>query len=167
MSAKTFLQEAHAQAGHSSPATAVSSILKQESVMRGRPLSNREFRARMASKPTNRAGPPSSLTIGHEAATAVIKPTSATTAKLTDLKVSLEKRGQGLGRELVKDAARAAYAMGKSTIQLESQDNGTGRLTRWYERQGFRRKGKGKHGYEAMEAPIDLLLREPPFKAQK
>ena len=57
-------------------------------------------------------------------------------------------------------AAAAAQAMGKSVLRLESEDNGSGKLTKWYENQGFKKKGIGPQGYDQMEASVNALQRK-------
>ncbi|MEM7112359.1 MAG: DUF4157 domain-containing protein [Chloroflexota bacterium] len=83
-----------------------------------------------------------------------LRPTADNAAELVNLKVNAGQRGAGGGQAILKQAAGTAQAMGKSTVRLASQDNGSGRLTGWYEKQGFKKKGVGPHGYEVLESAV-------------
>ena len=88
---------------------------------------------------------------GQKVGSADVAPNKDNTAELTNLKIAASQRKNGGGQEILNQAAEAARAMGKSTLRLESQDNGSGRLTNWYEKQGFQRKGIGPHGLTLLE----------------
>lgn len=79
-------------------------------------------------------------------------------ARVYNLKVDPAFRGQGAGDLLLRAAARAGAGMGKSRIALDSEDNGSGRLTRWYQREGFHRVGINERGMAVLEAPAQALL---------
>ncbi|HKI03226.1 MAG TPA: GNAT family N-acetyltransferase, partial [Thermoanaerobaculia bacterium] len=57
--------------------------------------------------------------------------------RVVNLKVDPDHRKLGAGVQLMREAAREGMRMGKARVTLESQDNGSGKLTRWYERMGF------------------------------
>jgi len=81
-------------------------------------------------------------------------------AKVYNLEVDPAFRGQGGGAALLQALAQAGLSHGAHRITLDSQDNGSGRLTRWYEHHGFQRKGVGERGYAALEAPAQILCRK-------
>jgi ribosomal protein S18 acetylase RimI-like enzyme len=78
-------------------------------------------------------------------------------AKLYNLRVEDEHRGRGGGEELLRAAAVASERVGKRALALEADDDGSGKLLRWYESQGFRPTGKGEGGKPAFEAPVREL----------
>jgi ribosomal protein S18 acetylase RimI-like enzyme len=78
-------------------------------------------------------------------------------AKLYNLRVEDEHRGRGGGEELVRAAAVASERIGKRTLALEADDDGSGKLVRWYQSQGFRPTGEGDGGKPALEAPVRAL----------
>jgi len=78
-------------------------------------------------------------------------------AKLYNLRVEAEHRGRGGGEELVRAAAVASERIGKRTLALEADDDGSGKLLRWYQSQGFRQAGEGDGGKPALEAPVREL----------
>jgi len=78
-------------------------------------------------------------------------------AKLYNLRVEAEHRGRGGGEELVRAAAVASERIGKRTLALEADDDGSGKLLRWYHSQGFREAGEGDDGKPAFEAPVREL----------
>jgi ribosomal protein S18 acetylase RimI-like enzyme len=78
-------------------------------------------------------------------------------AKLYNLRVESDHRGRGGGEELVRAAAIAGERIGKRTLALEADDDGSGKLLDWYQRQGFREAGPGRDGKPAFEAPVRAL----------
>jgi len=78
-------------------------------------------------------------------------------AKLYNLRVEAEHRGRGGGEELLRAAAVASERVGKRTLALEADDDGSGKLLRWYHSQGFRQAGEGEGGKPALEAPVREL----------
>lgn len=81
-------------------------------------------------------------------------------AKVYNLQVDPAFRGQGGGATLLQALAQAGLSHGRSRITLDSQDNGSGHLTRWYEHFGFQRKGVGERGHTALEVPAQILCRK-------
>lgn len=77
--------------------------------------------------------------------------------KVMNLEVAPDHRKQGAGIQLMKAAANEGLRMGRSRITLESQDNGTGKLTRWYERMGFQPRGRSDRGMVILEAPAAAI----------
>jgi ribosomal protein S18 acetylase RimI-like enzyme len=77
--------------------------------------------------------------------------------EVTDLGVAPGYREQGIGKMLLASAARTGRLMGKSRVSLAAQDNGSGRLTRWYREMGFAQTGVNGRGYATLEAPISRL----------
>ncbi|HWU90092.1 MAG TPA: GNAT family N-acetyltransferase [Kofleriaceae bacterium] len=77
--------------------------------------------------------------------------------KLYNLRVEAEHRGRGGGEELVRAAAAASERIGKRTLTLEADDDGSGKLVRWYQSQGFRPIGEGRDGKPAFEASVREL----------
>jgi ribosomal protein S18 acetylase RimI-like enzyme len=80
------------------------------------------------------------------------------TVEVTDLAVDPAHREHGIGRMLLASAARAGQQSGKSMVTLAAQDNGSGRLTRWYMSMGFTQVGVNQRGYPQLEAPITRIL---------
>jgi ribosomal protein S18 acetylase RimI-like enzyme len=80
------------------------------------------------------------------------------TIEVTDLKVEPSHRGQGLGGTLMASALQAGRQLGRSRVVLASQDDGSGRLTRWYQRMGFEHAGSNSFGYPKLEASITRAL---------
>jgi ribosomal protein S18 acetylase RimI-like enzyme len=78
-------------------------------------------------------------------------------AKLYNLRVESDHRGRGGGEELVRAAAIAGEQIGKRTLALEADDDGSGKLLDWYQRQGFRPAGAGRDGKPAFAAPVRAL----------
>jgi ribosomal protein S18 acetylase RimI-like enzyme len=78
--------------------------------------------------------------------------------EVTDLKVDASHRGQNLGGVLMASALRAGQQLGRSRAVLASRDDGSGRLTRWYERMGFEQAGVNALGYPKLQAPIGRVL---------
>jgi ribosomal protein S18 acetylase RimI-like enzyme len=81
-------------------------------------------------------------------------------AKLYNLRVDAEHRGRGGGEELVRAAAVTSERIGKRTLALEADDDGSGKLIRWYQSQGFRPVDESGRGKPAFEAPV-RALRKP------
>jgi hypothetical protein len=79
-------------------------------------------------------------------------------AEVTDLGVAAGYRDQGIGRQLLESAARTGLRSGHSKISLSAQDNGSGKLTRWYKDMGFQQVGVNERGMPLLEAPISRLL---------
>ncbi|MCX4244139.1 GNAT family N-acetyltransferase [Paraliomyxa miuraensis] len=80
-------------------------------------------------------------------------------ARLYNLRVDDEHRGRGGGDELLRAAADASARVGRRTLELDAQDDGSGRLVEWYESHGFRRTGVGREGMPAFEAEVGRLKR--------
>ena len=78
--------------------------------------------------------------------------------EVTDLGVDPAHRRQGVGNALMESALRAGIELGKTTIVLASQDNGTGHLTEWYKRMGFAPAGHDGRGLTKLEAPIGRVM---------
>ena len=79
-------------------------------------------------------------------------------AKLYNLEVEPAKRKRSAGKDLVQKAAQQAVAMGKDKLVLESQDNGSGKLDRWYRGQGFKASGRsgGMNSFElSLQRKVD------------
>jgi ribosomal protein S18 acetylase RimI-like enzyme len=79
-------------------------------------------------------------------------------AEITDLAVAAGHRDEGIGRQLLESAARAGLRSGNSKLSLSAQDNGSGKLTRWYKEMGFKQVGVNGRGMPVLEAPISRLL---------
>lgn len=79
-------------------------------------------------------------------------------ARVYNLKVDPAFRGQGAGGALLKAAARTGASMGYQRLSLDSEDNGSGRLTRWYQEEGFSRVGTNSRGMAVLEAPAQALM---------
>ena len=77
--------------------------------------------------------------------------------RVVNLKVDPDQRGQGAGAHLMRAAAFEGMRMGKTRVTLESQDNGTGKLTRWYERMGFMPRGRSDRGMVMLETSAASL----------
>jgi ribosomal protein S18 acetylase RimI-like enzyme len=79
--------------------------------------------------------------------------------EVTDLGVASSYREQGIGKMLLASAARTGRLLGKSRVSLAAQDNGSGRLNRWYREMGFTQAGLNSRGHIEFEAPISRLDR--------
>lgn len=77
--------------------------------------------------------------------------------RVVNLKVDADQRGNGAGVQLMRAAASEGMRMGKTRVTLESQDNGSGKLTRWYERMGFMARGRSDRGMVVMETSAATL----------
>jgi hypothetical protein len=88
------------------------------------------------------------------------------TMEFFNLAVEPRFRKQGWGKHLIGMALQAGTVQGKTLVQLESQDNGSGRLTRWYGKMGFNRVGTSERMLPVMAAPIStvqaMIARMPP-----
>ncbi len=79
-------------------------------------------------------------------------------ARVTDLGVEAPYRDRGIGVQLLASAAPAGLRAGSHKLVLEAQDNGSGRLTRWYRELGFRQVGVDGHGQPRLEIPVARLI---------
>ena len=70
---------------------------------------------------------------------------------MTDLGVAPAHRSEGLGGLLMCSALRTGLQLGKSRVVLGSQDDGSGRLTRWYQRMGFSQVGINERGFPQLK----------------
>jgi ribosomal protein S18 acetylase RimI-like enzyme len=95
---------------------------------------------------------------GNPVGSLVVHTKRGATAEVTDLGVAPGHRDQGIGRQLLVSAARAGLRSGNSKLSLSAQDNGTGKLTRWYKDMGFQQVGVNGRGMPVLEAPISRLL---------
>lgn len=77
--------------------------------------------------------------------------------RVVNLKVDPDQRGQGAGAQLMRAAAAEGMRMGKTRVTLESQDNGSGKLTRWYEGMGFTPRGRSDRGMVVLETSAATL----------
>lgn len=77
---------------------------------------------------------------------------------VTDLGVDPGHRKEGIGNALLASAARTGMQLGKQKVVLDSQDNGSGHLTRWYRSMGFVQTGVGRNGMPHLEAPISRVV---------
>lgn len=77
--------------------------------------------------------------------------------RVVNLKVDPDQRGQGAGAQLMRAAAAEGMRMGKARVTLESQDNGSGKLTRWYEGMGFMPRGRSDRGMVVLETSAATL----------
>jgi GNAT superfamily N-acetyltransferase len=77
--------------------------------------------------------------------------------RVVNLKVDPSQRGQGAGAQLMRAAAFEGLRMGKTRVTLESQDNGSGKLTRWYEGMGFMPRGRSDRGMVVLETSAVTL----------
>ncbi|MDP5280613.1 GNAT family N-acetyltransferase [Sphingomonas sp. DG1-23] len=79
-------------------------------------------------------------------------------ALVTDLGVDPGHRSQGIGKMLLASAARAGQRFGKSSVTLTADDNGSGKLNRWYGGLGFARAGSDARGRPRFEAQAGQVL---------
>ena len=75
--------------------------------------------------------------------------------EVVDLHVSPALRGQGMGRLLLALAMGRALARRKSHVRLTVDDNGTGRLRRWYGRLGYYPVGITTNGRAIFETVVN------------
>jgi ribosomal protein S18 acetylase RimI-like enzyme len=95
---------------------------------------------------------------GAEAGSVMVHASRRGEIVVTDLGVSPEHRKQGVGNALIASACRAGMQLGKSKVVLSSQDDGSGRLTQWYQRMGFAPSGHDQRGMVRLEAPISRVI---------
>jgi ribosomal protein S18 acetylase RimI-like enzyme len=84
--------------------------------------------------------------------------TGGPAARVTDLGVDTPWRDRGIGVKLLTSAAQTGLRAGSHKLVLEAQDNGSGKLTRWYRQIGFQQVGVDGLGHPKMEIPIARLL---------
>lgn len=84
--------------------------------------------------------------------------TGGAAARVTDLGVDAPYRDRGLGVQLLASAAQAGFRAGSRKLVLEAEDNGSGKLTRWYREMGFAQVGVDGRGQPRLEIPIARLL---------
>jgi ribosomal protein S18 acetylase RimI-like enzyme len=77
--------------------------------------------------------------------------------ELVNLGVDAQHRKAGVGKQLIAQALSAGLGGGKGLVTLESQDDGSGKLTRWYESMGFTRVGTSDRRLAVMQAPISTV----------
>jgi ribosomal protein S18 acetylase RimI-like enzyme len=75
-----------------------------------------------------------------------------------DLAVAPPFRGAGLGAALVGAALRFGARAGRSRAWLEADDDGSGRLVRWYRSLGFTPIGTSPRGNPTLQADIRRAL---------
>jgi GNAT superfamily N-acetyltransferase len=78
-----------------------------------------------------------------------------------DLVVAPPFRGAGLGAALVGAALRFGARAGRSRARLEADDDGSGRLVRWYRGLGFTPIGTSPRGLPTMQADIGRAISAP------
>lgn len=109
---------------------------------------------------TNAAGGPRQIRIaagGREVGSLEVLEAGRDAVRVVNLKVDPDQRGQGAGAQLMRAAASEGMRMGKTRVTLESQDNGSGKLTRWYERMGFMPRGRSDRGMVVLETSAATL----------
>ena len=95
---------------------------------------------------------------GQQVGSVMVHERDRSSIEVTDLGVNSAHRKQGLGNALIASALRAGLQMGKTRVVLNSQDNGSGRLTNWYQGMGFVRTGGSRRGYPELSASISRVL---------
>jgi ribosomal protein S18 acetylase RimI-like enzyme len=95
---------------------------------------------------------------GREIGSVMVRAGDRATAEVTDLGVDAAHREHGVGKMLLASAARAGLQMGRSKVALAAQDDGSGRLTRWYKQMGFAQVGAHPKGFPRLEAPASRLI---------
>jgi GNAT superfamily N-acetyltransferase len=95
---------------------------------------------------------------GREIGSVSLHDRDRSTIELTDLGVDQSHRGDGVGQGLLGSALREGLRLGKTNVTLGSQDDGSGRLTKWYRGMGFRQVGVDRDGWARMQAPIHRVL---------
>lgn len=91
---------------------------------------------------------------GREVGSVIVNSARGLAAEITDLTVAPDHRHRGVGAQLMAAASRAGQAQGKTTVALSAQDDGSGRLTRWYGGLGFDQVGRDPKGHARMQAPV-------------
>ncbi len=95
---------------------------------------------------------------GQQVGSVMVHARGQSAIEVSDLGVDPAHRSQGLGGVLMASALRTGLQLGKSKVVLGSQDDGSGRLTRWYQRMGFTQVGINDRGFPQLEAPISRVL---------
>jgi len=95
---------------------------------------------------------------GRQTGSVMVHSKDRATIEVTDLGVDTPHRGKGLGQKLLASALRAGLRLGKKRVSLGVDDNGSGRLAKWYKQMGFRQTGVDHEGRPRMEAPINKVL---------
>jgi GNAT superfamily N-acetyltransferase len=76
-----------------------------------------------------------------------------------DLELVPPVRGMGLGIALLDSALRFGAYRGARVARLEADDDGSGRLLRWYARLGFVQAGVSRDGHPLMQLDIPACAR--------
>ncbi len=75
-----------------------------------------------------------------------------------DLAVARPFRGAGVGAALMRAALSLGARLGRTLARLEADDDGSGKLIRWYRGLGFEEAGTSARGRPAMQADIRRAL---------
>lgn len=75
-------------------------------------------------------------------------------AEIANLRVDQPHRGRGVGAQLMASARQAGQALGLSNLRVTADDDGSGRLKRWYGRMGFAQSGADQAGRAVLETRI-------------
>ena len=84
---------------------------------------------------------------GRQIGSVMVHARDKASVEVTDLGVDPAHREHGIGKLLLASAARTGLQSGKSKVTLAAQDNGSGKLTRWYKGMGFAQTGVNQRGY--------------------
>jgi ribosomal protein S18 acetylase RimI-like enzyme len=95
---------------------------------------------------------------GRQVGSVMVHTGGRATAEVTDLGVEPAYREQGIGKLLLAEAALTGLQCGKSKVTLAAQDNGCGKLTRWYKGMGFVQIGRNQRGFANLEAPVARVV---------
>jgi ribosomal protein S18 acetylase RimI-like enzyme len=99
---------------------------------------------------------------GREVGSVEVRVADRDAVQVMNLQVDPAHRKQGAGVQLMKAAAHEGMRMGRTRVTLESQDSGSGHLTRWYEGMGFQRRGRSERGMVVLETnAVSLQSRRP------
>lgn len=95
---------------------------------------------------------------GRNVGSLVVHVGGGSSALVTDLGVDAAHRSQGVGKMLLASAAQTGLRFGKPRVALTADDNGSGKLNRWYGDLGFARSGSDARGRPLLEAQAGRIL---------
>ncbi|AKJ00553.1 Hypothetical protein AA314_02179 [Archangium gephyra] len=87
-----------------------------------------------------------------------VSPSGPDAIHLSNLLVREPFRGRDLGGYLLAESLRLGARWGRPRAWLEADDQGSGRLLRWYRKLGFHPMGEGPHGRPRLEAHASRVM---------
>jgi GNAT superfamily N-acetyltransferase len=88
-----------------------------------------------------------------------VRPSGREALWISHLEVAPPERGRGLGVRLLDAALKLGARAGRRTACLEADDDGSGRLLRWYRGLGFALAGRSPEGRPLLSTDIHRSIR--------